>query len=87
MDTRTPGFEFRGDSAGSLVTPYRFPPLDVARRLRAEAELEILARLQRLQDETGLDLVGVEVFIMAGVRQPGDDPQRYPQAVRIDLAV
>src|SRR5262245_56967795 len=67
--------------------PYKFPTLEVARQLRAEAERDILARLQRLTAETGLDLVGVEVFLVAEIPRGEDDPRRVAKAVRVELAV
>ncbi len=53
---------------------------------RQVAEAEIMAALKKLANLTGLDLVGVNVFIVAQADDQGE-PRRKAEAVRIDLAV
>ena len=60
---------------------------DEARQQRQEAEAEILEILKRLQRETGLDLVRVEVRLVVRIVDDAYKYGRSPDAVRIDLAV
>ena len=54
--------------------------------LRRVAEAEIMAALKKLTKGTGLDLVGVNVFIIVQADDQGE-PRRIAENVRIDLAV
>ena len=59
--------------------------VEEARKHRQIAESVILAALQKLSRDTGLDIVAVQPYIVVAA---GDgDPRRIVQAVRIDLAV
>lgn len=60
---------------------------DEAAKLRSDAELEILTILENLASKTGLDMVGVEVFIVVTATEREGNPRRVPTSVRIDLAV
>lgn len=60
--------------------------LAAAAEARAAAEAEILATLNRLCDATGLDLRGVEIYLVV-LQDSRGEPQSRPTAVRIDLTV
>lgn len=53
---------------------------------RQVAEAEVMAALRKLRNLTGLDLVGVNVFIVVKA-QDDSEPRREAESVRIDLAV
>lgn len=59
--------------------------IEEARQHRQVAEAVILAALQKLSRDTGLDIVAVQPFII--VDSSDGEPRRVVQAVRIDLAV
>lgn len=59
---------------------------DEARKLREQAEHQIMTILRELTRVTGLDLAGVEVLLLVDC-DLNKEPQRIAQSVRIDLAV
>ena len=58
-----------------------------ATQARESAEQQILAVLRQLCEQTGLDLVRVDVVPIIAAAHLDAEPQQLPHAVRITLAV
>lgn len=59
--------------------------IEEARKMREQAESDVLQILQRLQLLTGMDIAGMVPVML--VDATNDEPVRRVTAVRIDLAV